>query len=49
MSANTTDLIRHPEGEPWRLEGDPPEVEELSAMADTFGGRVTSNGIQQLR
>jgi hypothetical protein len=33
MDANTTELIPHPAGEP-------PLVEELSATADTFGGRV---------
>jgi len=33
MEANSTDLIPHPAGEL-------PPVEELSATADTFGGRV---------
>jgi hypothetical protein len=40
MSAVTTDLIRHLEGDPLRPERELPQVEELSAVADTFGGRV---------
>jgi hypothetical protein len=40
MDANTTDLIRHPAGERLQGAGEPPQVEELSAVADTFGGRV---------
>jgi hypothetical protein len=40
MDTSTTDLIRHPAGEPSQPAGELPEVEELSAVADTFGGRV---------
>jgi hypothetical protein len=40
MSTKTTDLIRHPEGEPAQPGGELPGVEELSAVADTFGGLV---------
>jgi len=40
MNANLTDLIRHPAGEPSQPGWELPEVEELSAVADTFGGRV---------
>lgn len=40
MSTIPKDLMRHVEGDPWRQGRELPQVEEMSAMSDTFGGRV---------
>jgi hypothetical protein len=48
MDTNLTDLIHHPEGEPYRPAGELPQVEELSAVADTVPGAMRQEACRRL-